>query len=63
VFGLFLPGDAEPIPPAGSGRRVFCLNCGEAGHTADDCREPTFAELLLVNHEMGIAPLSNARTF
>jgi Fe2+ or Zn2+ uptake regulation protein len=41
-LGLFLPADAEPIPPAESHDQVFCMNCGEA----DECREPPFADVL-----------------
>jgi hypothetical protein len=56
AFGLFLPADAEPIPPAESHDQVFCMNCREAGHAADECREPTFADLLRLMKERRLRP-------
>jgi hypothetical protein len=43
-LGFYLPGPDES-PKLGWGDVGFCFNCGEAGHTTEDCKEPEYEQI------------------
>ena len=45
-YGLYLPGAKGRFPAEKTWKDgVFCFNCGGFGHTAEECKEPTFDTL------------------